>query len=398
MKRYRYLIAGGGMTADAAVRGIRELDQDGSIGVIGAEVDPPYKRPPLSKKLWTGNALDTIWLKTGDRGAELHLGHVARSIDLAAKQVTDERGESFGFEKLLLATGVSPRRLPFGGDDVIYFRTLADYRRLRTATGERSRFAVVGGGFIGSEVAASLAMNGKHATLIFPNQFVCERLFPADLASFVTDRYRAEGVDVFAGDEIEGIECRAAGIEVAVRTPGSDSFRTVVADGVVAGIGTIPNTALAQSAGLAIDNGIVVDAHLRTTHPDVYAAGDVASFMQSSLGKRIRLEHEDNAKTMGRAAGRAMAGDPTPYDYLPFFYSDMFDLGYEAVGSLDSRLETIADWAEPFRRGVIYYLEAGRVRGVLLWNVWNRTGDARALIAEPGPFTRETVIGRIPTK
>jgi len=153
---------------------------------------------------------------------------------------------------------------------------------------------------------------------------------------------------------------------------------------------------LAQEAGLEVQNGVRVNASLRSSHPDIYAAGDVASFHNPALDDWLRVEHEDNANTMGRMAGRAMAGETTSYDHLPSFYSDLFELGYEAVGEIDSRLETVADWKEPYREGVIYYLRAGRVRGVLLWNVWEQVDAARRLIAEPGPFSAGDLKGRLP--
>jgi 3-phenylpropionate/trans-cinnamate dioxygenase ferredoxin reductase component len=167
-------------------------------------------------------------------------------------------------------------------------------------------------------------------------------------------------------------------------------------DGVVAGIGIAPNVELAQQAGLQVDNGIIVDAALRSSDPNIYAAGDVAAFHNSALGRRLRVEHEDNALTMGRLAGQAMAGKLVSYDYLPSFYSDLFDLGYEAVGEVDARRETAADWKEPHREGVVYYLRDGRARGVLLWNVWEQVGAARKLIAEPGPFRAADLKGRLP--
>jgi NADPH-dependent 2,4-dienoyl-CoA reductase/sulfur reductase-like enzyme len=180
-----------------------------------------------------------------------------------------------------------------------------------------------------------------------------------------------------------------------VRSVASPAAREVQVDGVVAGIGIDPNVELARAAGLGVDNGILVDEHLRTAHPDIYAAGDVASFYSPALGKRLRVEHEDNAKTMGRAAGRAMAGQPESYRHLPFFYSDLFESGYEAVGELDSRLEIFTDWQEPNHKGVIYYLEEGKVRGVLLWNVWEKVEAARELIAESGPFRPGDLKGRL---
>jgi 3-phenylpropionate/trans-cinnamate dioxygenase ferredoxin reductase component len=145
-----------------------------------------------------------------------------------------------------------------------------------------------------------------------------------------------------------------------------------------------------------VDNGIRVDRGLRTSHPDIYAAGDVANFYNPALDQRLRVEHEDNANTMGRLAGQAMAGRTVSYDHLPFFYSDLFELGYEAVGAVDARLETAADWKKPFREGVVYYLRDGRVRGVLLWNVWKQVDSARKLIAEAGPFRAENLRGRLP--
>jgi NADPH-dependent 2,4-dienoyl-CoA reductase/sulfur reductase-like enzyme len=147
-----------------------------------------------------------------------------------------------------------------------------------------------------------------------------------------------------------------------------------------------------------VENGIVVDKHLLTSAPDIYAAGDVANFFHSALGKRVRVEHEDNAVRMGKLAGRNMAGAAEPYTHIPMFYSDLFELGYEAVGELSSKLETVADWQEPFKKGVVYYLGEGRVRGVLLWNVWDFVPEARALLNAPGPFRAADLKGRLSGK
>jgi NADPH-dependent 2,4-dienoyl-CoA reductase/sulfur reductase-like enzyme len=195
---------------------------------------------------------------------------------------------------------------------------------------------------------------------------------------------------------VTGLETRGGRAVLKVRNSQGQGEREIVADGVVAGIGIQPNVELAQAAGLEVENGIRVHASLRTSHPDIYAAGDVANFYNPTLDKRLRVEHEDNANTMGRLAGQAMAGRTVTYDHLPFFYSDLFELGYEAVGEVGSRLETVADWKQPYREGVVYYLRDGRVRGVLLWNVWEQVGAARKLIAEPGPFRPENLKGRLP--
>lgn len=390
MQHYKYLIIGGGMTADAAVQGIRSVDAASKIGVISAESDPPYNRPPLSKSLWKGESVDTIWRKTDQQNVTFHLGRTITVIQSANNQVADAQGNRYSWEKLLLATGGSPRRLPFGDDHIIYFRTLADYRRLRALTETGQRFAVIGGGFIGSEIAAALTLNQKKVVMLFPGKSIGDRVFPPSLSQFVTNFYREKGVEVLTGERVSGLETRDNQLVVKANSP-----REILIDGVVAGIGIVPNVELAQTANLKVENGIVVDEFLRTSHPDIFAAGDVAAFHNPALAKRIRVEHEDNANTMGRLAGRNMAGQSEPYHHLPSFYSDMFELGYEAIGELDSRLETFADWKRTNKEGVIYYLQDGRVRGVLLWNVWGQVDAARALIGEPGPFRAENLKGRL---
>lgn len=390
MPHYRYLIIGGGMTADAAVDGIREVDPNGPVGIITAEQHPPYNRPPLTKGLWKGRPLEKIFRKSIEKGAEVRTGRQAVSLDPQAKRVIDQEGDEYTYEKLLLATGGSPRRLPFGGDQVLYYRTLDDYQELRRQVEAGGQFTVIGGGFIGSEIAAALQMQGQEVTMVFPEAGIGALLFPADLAGFLNDYYREKGVAILAGEFADGLDRR--GGRLALHTK---SGREILGDHLVAGIGILPNTALAENAGIEVANGIVVDEYLRTNRPDVYAAGDVAYFYNPLLGKRMRVEHEDNANTMGRVAGRNMAGEETPYHHLPYFYSDLFDLGYEAVGELNPKLETFADWQEPYRKGVIYYLEEGRVRGVILWNVWDQVETARKLIAEPGPFETKDLKGRI---
>jgi NADPH-dependent 2,4-dienoyl-CoA reductase/sulfur reductase-like enzyme len=381
------------MTSDAAAHGIREVDAEGSIGIIGSETDAPYNRPPLTKALWKGEPLESVWRHTETAKVEFYPGRTAQNLDVKGKTLTDDQKNAYSYDKLLLATGGAVRTLPFGDDGVIYFRTLKDYRRLRALTEKGQKFAVIGGGFIGSEIAAALALNKREVTMVFPGNGICNRVFPSDLSKFVTDFYRQKGVELLAGESVSSLERRGA--QFAVKTK---SGREIVVDGVVAGIGITPNVDLARAAGLSVENGIIVDEFLRTNDPNIFAAGDVAEFFNPALAKRMRVEHEDNANTMGRFAGRNMAGKSEPYHHLPMFYSDLFELGYEAVGELDSRLESFADWKEPNKEGVIYYLKDNRVRGVLLWNVWGQVDAARALIAEPGPFTKENLTGRLPAK
>lgn len=389
--RYDYLIIGGGMTADAAVRGIRERDASGTIGILAAETYPPYNRPPLTKALWKGDPLDSIWRNTDQRNLTLHSGATATALNPALRTVTDHRGATHEYGALLLATGGTPRTLGGAGDDIIYFRTLDDYQRTRAAADSGQAFVVIGGGFIGAEIAAALRMQQRDVTMIIPGHGIGGRVFPEPLARYIVEYYRKKGVTVRTGESAERVERR--GKRSIVTLTGGTS---VEADQVIAGLGIAPSVALAQAAGIRVTNGIEVDRQLRTSVPHVYAAGDVAEFLNAALGKRTRVEHEDNANTMGTVAGRNMAGGTENYDHLPFFYSDLFDLGYEAVGDLDARLETVIDWKKEYEEGVVYYLEQGRVRGVLLWNTWGQVDAARALIAEPGPFTPAALKGRLP--
>ena len=392
---YKYVIVGGGMTGDAAIGGIREVDTDGSIALFGAETEVPYNRPHLSKGLWHGKSLDDIQRDTNRDGVDLHLGRCIESLDVDSKTVTDDQGASYTFDKILLATGGTPRRLPFGGDSVIYFRTVDDYRRLRTLADSGDNFLVIGGGFIGSEIAASLAHSDKRVTMVFPEPSIGSSIYPADLSAFLNDYYREHGVEVLSEHMVTNVETQGDYVAVTVTSGDSSDSREIVVDGVVAGLGIEPNVELAQQAGLKVDDGITVDRNLNASHSDVYAAGDVANYSNDVLERRIRVEHEDNANTMGAAAGKAMAGAGEPFSNIPYFWSDMFDLGYEVMGHIDSSMETVADWKDEFKEGVVYYMEGTRVRGVLLWNMWDKWGPASDLVADTGPFQPADLMGRI---
>jgi NADPH-dependent 2,4-dienoyl-CoA reductase/sulfur reductase-like enzyme len=249
---------------------------------------------------------------------------------------------------------------------------------------------VIGGGFIGSEIAAALTMVDKKVTMIFPEDAIGGLVFPGDLANYLNDYYREKGVEVIPNDSVTSIE--KEGERITVRTKSGQAIET---DGVVAGIGIRPNVGLAEAAGLKVNDGIVVNEHLETSSPDIYAAGDAVNFFHVGLEKRTRVEHEDNAVFMGKLAGKNMAGESETYDHIPLFYSDLFDHGYEAVGETSSKMETVTDWQKQFQKGTIYYLEDGRVRGVVLWNFWKQVNNARALMMEKEPFKAEDLMGRI---
>lgn len=398
-KSYDYVIVGAGVAAASAVKGIRSQDGSGRIAVIGSEPDKPVYRPVLSKDLWLKDdeTLEGASLAgdlDADDGVDLVTDTTVTELDPGAHVVRLADGSSVGYGKLLLATGAEPRVLAVDpGPRVIYYRTAADYERLRAVATEGSHVAVVGGGYIGSEITSALVQNGVQVTLVLDLEDVQEQMFPRALAATLTKAFADRGVEVVHGS-VQGGQEDDGGVRIRL-----DDGTDIVADAAVIGVGVLPRTGLAESAGLEVDNGVVVDEHLRASDPDVYAAGDVASYPDALLGRR-RVEHVDHAEKSGEHAGKAMAGSDEAYDYTPFFWSDILDYGYEAVGETRSDLDLVEDWKDgEVGTGVVYYLQSGQVRGVLLWNVWDSVDQARAVIAETGKepvADPESLRGRIP--
>ncbi|MDT0116736.1 FAD-dependent oxidoreductase [Microbacterium sp. PRF11] len=391
---FDYLIVGGGMVADTAARGIREIDSDGSIGILSDDVDEPYTRPALSKKLWTDEEFtwEKVPLGTVEAtGADVRLRTRATALRPDDGEV-DAGDETFSFGKLLLATGGKPVALPIedhsDGERALSFRTAEDYRRLRALAKDVDRIAVVGGGYIGSELAAALVQNGVDTVLIHTGAVLGDAVFPAALAERFEKLFRDAGVEIVAGSKVAGGRADAEGVRLELEN--GDEVR---ADAVVSGLGIEVATDLAEQAGLSVEDGIVVDAQLRTSSDRVWAAGDVANYPDRLLGRR-RVEHVDNANEQGKAAGRNLAGAAEAYTHTPYYYSAVFGIRYEAVGTLDSSLETVEDWIDA-ERGVVYYLDDGRVVGVLLWNVEDARDAARAVLADADTLTRDDLAGRI---
>lgn len=395
MTDFRYLIVGGGMVADAAARGIREIDADGSIGIVSEEHDRPYARPALSKKLWTDPEFswdEKVDLHTEETGATFVLGTVVTAIDRAAKTVTTSDGDAHGYERLLIATGGKPRSLPglSPSPRVLDFRSADDYRRLRELADAGAHVAVVGGSYIGTEIAAGIVQNGARVTLVTPDEVLGGHMFPQDLAEAFQQRFTDHGVELRTGRRVESGTESGDGVSLTL-----DDGSVLEADAVVAGLGIEPQTHLAADAGLTVRDGIVVSSTLLTDDDAVLAAGDVAEYPDRILGTR-RVEHVDNAKEQGRQAGRNLADADETYDHTPMFYSNVFDAGYEAVGQVSTELHTVEDWQEPLTTGVVYYLDDDdTVRGVLLWNVSDKTDEARAVLAEANALTRDMLPGRI---
>ncbi|MDD5216665.1 MAG: FAD/NAD(P)-binding oxidoreductase [Candidatus Omnitrophica bacterium] len=395
---YNFVIVGGGLAGDSAIEGIREMNTAGSILLISKEDSLPYDRPPLTKKLWFGKKhVDDIFLHDlafyYAHHLDLKLGITAMRIDPSRKIVADNTGNAYHYDKLLLATGGEPRRLTIPGgalDGICYYRTLDDYEATRTRAAHGKSAVIIGGGFIGSEMAAALCVNGLEVTMIFPEDSLCQLVFPATLSLAVQAHFIERGVRILAGDK-PALFSRQ-GQRFLTRT---EKGVEITSDIVIAGIGIQPETALAATAQLEIKNGIVVNEYLQTSNSDIYAAGDNAFFPSKALGKRVRMEHWDNALNQGKQAGRNMAGAAKPYDYLPYFFSDLFEFGYEAVGEVDARLKTVTDWQEENRKGVIYYLIEDRIRGVMLCNVWGKLDMARELILKNASISEAQLCGTI---
>jgi NADPH-dependent 2,4-dienoyl-CoA reductase/sulfur reductase-like enzyme len=394
-----YVIVGGGMAGVSAIQGVREIDLDGTLLLIGAERHMPYNRPPLSKDLWFDRTtIEGIMAERGEfwgmDQVRLDLGAPVIQLDPARRTVDDRRGNRYRYRKLLLATGGTPRRLRIPGGElagVVYYRTLDDYLRLRHEARHGRSVLLIGGGFIGSELAAALHAHGVAVTMLFPGGVLARHVLPEALAARLTERYRGRGIRILAHDAPTAIEPRgAAGLLTHTRRG-----RTLASDLVVVGIGLTPEVALARDAGLTVGNGILVDDKLRTSDPHIYAAGDNALYVDAVLGERRRVDHWDNAVNQGVLAGRNMAGADEVYRHLPSFSSELLDFGYEAVGDVDTALETVTDWEEPNEQGVVFYLRDDRVRGVLLCNLPGRLDAARELIRRSAPVGREALHGMI---
>ena len=307
--------------------------------------------------------------------------------------ITDENGESYKYEKLLLATGGHPIHLRNMPEGVIYYRTRADYQKLREWVKTRDKFCVIGGGFIGSEISAVLNKQGKHVTMIFPEVGISGLRFPDDLAKFLNDYYREKGVNVLDGYIVKSVAKKAQGYQVEYQQVDGITSKLDSFDGVIVGVGIKPNIVLAEEAGLVVDDGIVVNEYLQTSDPHVFAAGDVANFYHAGLGQRVRVEHEDNANTMGAAAGHNMSAKMERYDHFPFFYSDLFDLGYEALGEMNKAYQIVEDWIEEYKKGTIFFLDGDKIRGLIFWNLWGQVDKGRKLIAEGKSHKKSSLAG-----
>jgi NAD(P)H-nitrite reductase large subunit len=380
------------------VQGIRERDENGSVLLIGSEEHLPYDRPPLSKKLWFGKKkVEEIFVHGQEfydqNEVKLALGTKVVALDANQKTVTDDEGTSYRYEKLLLVTGGTPRSLSISGGDLdwlYYYRYLDDYLRMRREAAVGKSAVVIGGGFIGSEMAAALNMAELDVTMIFPGSYLAQRVFPDYLGQAIQQQYLERGVKILTGDVPASLTRK--GNTFITQTERGEQIES---DLVVIGIGIVPAVELAEGAGLETGNGIVVNEYLQTSHADIYAAGDNALFPYRALGQQVRIEHWDNALNQGKWAGRNMAGAHEPFTYMPYFFSDLFEFGYEAVGDVNAKLETFADWQKENDTGVIYYLKDGKVRGAMMCNVWGKVDAARDLIRKGERMTSDDLRGAI---
>ena len=332
------VVVGASLAGAKAVEAVRESGYDGQLVLIGQEPHPPYERPPLSKGYLLGSAeLDSAFVHDqswySEHDVDLRVGSTVTALDRAAHRVLVGSAEQ-PYDKLLLATGCSPRRMPLAeqnGAPVAYLRTMEDSTRIKASLTAGARIVVIGGGWIGLEIAAAARNAGASVTVVESLELPLIRVLGPEVAEIFAGLHRDHGVDLRLAASVTSVE--ATGGHAVVRLGDGSGLE---ADLVVVGIGVAPNTALAEASGIDTDNGILVDKYLRTSDPDVYAAGDVASVQHPVLGQRVRVEHWDNAIGQGRVAGQNLAGRDVVYDRLPYFFTDQYDLGMEYVGYVDS--------------------------------------------------------------
>ena len=381
----RAVVVGGGLAAASAVDELRSQGHDGSIDAFCAEPHLPYERPPLSKEVLLGKAEeesvfvhDRAWYD--DRDVTLHLGTTVTGLDLDRHLVLGDEF-SVGFDRLLLATGASPRHLAMAdesGAPVAYLRTIEDNRRLKEAFGSVERIVIIGGGWIGLEVASAARNAGVEVTVVEMQDLPLLGVLGPEVARVFSDLHREHGVALRLGAVVDGIDGREGGASDVRLADGS----TLPADLVVVGIGAQPEVGLARLAGLAVDDGVLVDRLLRTSNPDVLAAGDVAMHDHPVLGRRIRVEHWDNAIHQARAAARVMLGGEEPYQRLPYFFTDQYDLGMEYVGSVgpDGYDEVVLRGDLATRVFSAFWLQGGRVLAAMHANDWDQIDPIRAIV------------------
>jgi len=382
------VIVGGGLAGAKAAEGAREAGWEGPVRIIGAEPRIPYERPPLSKAVLQGaDEPESTYIYDGDwhdqQGVEIHTGEVVEALDVANHAVRLRGGASFDYAKLVLATGSTPVRPDLPGATArgtFTLRTIDDSIALRDRFTRGSRLIVVGGGWIGAEVAASAVARGVEVTMIVRGEALLERVLGRRVGDFFVRLHRGHGVDVRLGAEIVSVEDSGEAL-VATLSDGS----RVETDTLVWGTGARPNVSLAQAAGLAVEDGVLVDGELITSHPDVYAAGDIASHAHPVFGGRVRVEHWANALEQGLAAGANAAGAATPYTRLPFFFSDQYELGMEYSGWPVRPEEVVIRGSLEAGEFVAFYLKSGVVAGGANVNVWDVNDHVQDLMRAAKP-------------
>jgi 3-phenylpropionate/trans-cinnamate dioxygenase ferredoxin reductase subunit len=383
MDRHTFVVAGAGLAGAKAAEELRRRGFDGRLLLIGAEAERPYERPPLTKEYLRGESERAkAYVHSPDfyeqHQIELLTGVAVTAVDARDGRVSLDDGSETRFDRLLLATGAEPRRIPVPGADlagVHYLRTLSDCDALRERLNPGAHVVVVGAGWIGSELAASARTQGLEVTLIDPLRLPNERIFGPEVASFYSDVHRSHGVELLLGDGVASFEG-----DQAVRSVTTQSGRSVDCDFVVVGIGVLPRVELATMAGLEVENGVLVDEALRSSSPKVFAAGDVANARHPFYRRRLRVEHWANALNQGPAAARAMLGEPIAYDRLPYFYSDQYEIGMEYSGHALGWDEVVIRGDLAAKEFIAFWLSGGTVRAGMNVNVWDVNDKVQALI------------------
>ena len=382
--KFKYLIIGGGPCSDSAVKGIREHDKEGKIGIISNEHFGPYRRLSLTKQVWKDGNIDTIMLGTEKYNVTILTDTCVNRV-VPEKKMVFANEKEFEYEKLLIATGITPRKLPF--KEASYFRTINDFQHIYSQIGNIEKLLIIGGGFTGLELAAEIKAFVKEVFVIFPENYVVKRFVPKEISEIIMSSMKSAGVELITGDSVKDI----SGKNIV-----TNNGKSIKADLIIASIGNAPNVDFLEGSGIKVSNGVEVNSFCETNKPDIYSAGDVAFFPSQLFETNMRREFMDNAIKQGKIAGFNMAGAKIEYNPILYTFFDCFDVGYRGFGEYSSAMDMSLCWlSNDKKEALIFYREKSILKGILFWNGKPNMKIANHLIMDKSTLSNNELIKQI---